>query len=153
MLTYFKSKTGNSSEGFSPFEPYTTKLPILFLSPVIVLHVPEMITTALLVSMPFDEILFIFQLQGNGKYNKQFLYNLLMDTFREILNGCPMLLHDFRLRSVGVLRDKLRNVVYLEVVLDSGNEVTDACWFPAVVVTGFQSGSVRLLLGIRKGED
>lgn len=112
-----------------------------------------MITTALPVAMSFDEILFILQLQGNGKYNKQFLYNLLMDTFREILNGGPMLLHDFRMRPVGVFRDELGNVVYLEVVLDPGNQVADARWFPAIVVTGFQSGSVRLLLGIRKGED
>lgn len=75
-----------------PFQPNSTKLSILFLTSGIIFHVAQMITTALLIAMFFNEPFLVFQSQSYRKDDEKLSDNLVIDMLRELFDNFPMCL-------------------------------------------------------------
>lgn len=108
-----------------------------------VLHIPQVIPTALLIPVSLHEPLLILESQHHSKDNQELFHDLLMDALRERLDRAPVLSHDVRVGPAGMLGDELRDVVDLKVVLDARDEVASPGRLPAVVVALLEGGAVR----------
>lgn len=101
-----------------------------------------MVPTTLLVAVPLYEIFFVFKFKRNGEDDQQFLHDLVVNAFREVADVVPVLPYNVWMRSILVLWDEFGDVVDLEVVLDSGDQVSNAGRLPAVVVSLLERGTV-----------
>ena len=102
--------------------------------------------------MPLNKPLVVLKSQGQGKYDKQLLYNMVVDVLREPLDRRPVALHHLRVWPVGVLCGELGDVVDFEVVLYSGDQVAGPGRLPAIVISRFEvcSKGELLLVGPRQ---
>jgi len=128
-----------------PLEPHTTQLLVLLLAPRMVLHVPQVVPALLLIPVPLQEPLLIFEPQHHCKYDQEFLYDQLVDALREGLDRGPVLPHDVRMEPTRVRGDELGDVVDLEVVPHARDEVARPRGLPAVVVALLEGGAVGCL--------
>lgn len=69
--------------------------------------------------MLLHEPVLIIQSQRKRKNDQQLLDDVIMHMPRELFDGRPVLLHNFRVRPLGMFRNKLGNVVNLKVVPDA----------------------------------
>lgn len=84
------AKTINIDVKDIPFQPNSTKLSIRFLTSGIIFHVAQMITTALLIAMLFDEPFLVFKPQSYRKDDEKLSDNLVIDMPREPFDNFPM---------------------------------------------------------------
>lgn len=136
-----------------PFQPDSSQFLILLFVPLVVLHVPQVISAALFVPMPVDEPLLVAQAESDGEHDEQLLDNAVVDPLGERLNLGPVPPHHLGLRPTGVLRYELGDVVDLKIVLDAWHQGARARRLPAVVVAVLEGRAEGPLVLIREGQD